>query len=104
MAEGTLAYRSPTTSAPTMLTSSSAGLLRLFKDNVTYVATVVAGLIQPPPLAGSELSSSSLSSANLLQRLDSLSSSEGSSSSLVPTLPSLTMLQSHPGTKLFMGL
>ena len=64
------------------------------------IATAVAGLICPPPLPGIELSSSL---SNPLQVLGSVLSSEGSSSSLVPTLPSLSTLQSHPGTKFVIG-
>ena len=60
------------------------------------IATAVAGLICPPPLPGTELSSSS---SNPLQVLGSVLSSEGSSSSLVPTLLSSSTLQSHTGTK-----
>ena len=105
MAEDTPASSSPTTSAPTVLTSSSAGLSRLSQDDITQIATAVAGLIRAPPLPGTELSSSSLSSpsANPLQASGSLSSSEASSSSLVPTLPSSTTLQSCPGTKFVIG-
>ena len=101
MAEDTPASSSPTTLAPTVLTSSSAGLSRLSQDDITQIATVVAGLIRAPPLPGTELSSSS--SANPLQVSGSLSSSEASSSSLVPTLPSSTTLQSRPGTKFVIG-
>ena len=99
----TPASSSPTTSAPTVLTSSSAGLSRLSQDGITQIATAVAGLIRAPPLPGTELSSSSSSSANPLQVSGSLSSSEASSSSLVPTLPSSTTLQSRPGTKFVIG-
>ena len=51
-----------------------------------------------PPIPGTELSSSSSSPLQ-----GSLSSIEGSSSSLVPMLPSLTTLQSCPGTKFVIG-
>ena len=73
----------PTTSAPTVLTYSSAGLLRLSQDDIPKIATVVADFIRPLSLPGTELSS--LSSSNPLQELGSLLSTEGSSSSLVPT-------------------
>ena len=59
--------------------------------------SMVADLILPPPLPETELLS--LSSSNPLQVLGSTLSSKGSSSSLVPTLPSLTTVQSCPGTK-----
>ena len=101
MAEDTPASSSPTTSAPTVLTSSSAGLSRLSQEDITQIATAVAGLIRPPPLPGTELSSSS--SSNPLQVLGGVSSSEGSSSSLVPTPPSSSTLQSRPGTKFVIG-
>ena len=100
MAEDTPASSSPTTSAPTVLTSSSAGLSRLSQEDITQIATAVAGLIRPPPLPGTELSSSS---SNPLQVLGGVSSSEGSSSSLVPTPPSSSTLQSRPGTKFVIG-
>ena len=99
MAKDTPASSSPTTSAPTVLTSSLAGLSRLSQEDITQIATAVAGLIRPPPLPGTELSSSS----NPLQVLGCVLSSEGSSSSLVPTPPSLSMLQSRPGTKFVIG-
>ena len=101
MAEDTPASSSPTTSAPTVLTSSSVGLSRLSQEDITQIATAVAGLIRPPPLPGTELSSSS--SSNPLQVSGDVSSSEGSSSSLVPTPPSSSTLQSRPGTKFVIG-
>ena len=99
MVEDTPASSSPTTSAPTVLSSSLAGLSRLSQDDITQIATVVAGLIHPSLLPGTEL----LSSSNSLQVLGRVLSSEGSSSSLVPTLPSSSTLQSHPGTKFVIG-
>ena len=68
---------------------------------LTQIAMAVAGLIRPPPLPGTELLSSS--SSNPLQVLGCVSSSEGSSSSLVPTPPSSSTLQSLPGTKFVIG-
>ena len=67
------------------------------------IATAVAGLIRPPPLPGTKLSSSSSSSSNSLQVLGGVSSSEGSISSLVPTPPSSSTLQSRPGNKFVIG-
>ena len=93
---------SPTTSTSTVLPSSSAGLLRFSQEDIAQIATAVAGLIRPPPSSGAELSSSS-SSANPLQVLSSASSNAASNSSLVPTLPSSTTLQSRPGTKIGIG-
>ena len=101
MTEDTSASSSPTTFVSTVLTSSSAGLLRFSQDDIPQIATAVAGFTLPLSLPGTELSSSS--SSNPLQVLGSLLSSEGSSSSLVPTLPSLTMLQSRSGTKFVIG-
>ena len=103
MAEDTPTSSSPTTSVPTVLTSSLAGLSRLSQEDITKIATAVAGLIRPPPLPGTEFSLSS--SSNLLQVLPvgGVSSSEGSSSSLVPTLPSSSTLQSRPDTKFVIG-
>ena len=86
---------------PTVLAFSSAKLFWLSQDDILQITTVVAGFIWPLSLSGTELSSSS--SSNPLQVLGSLLSSEGSSSSLVPPLPSFTMLQSHPGTKFVIG-
>ena len=99
--ENTLASSSPTALAPTVLTYSSAGLLRLSQDDIPQIATAVADFIWPLSIPGTELSS--LSSSNPLQVLGSLLSSKESSSSLVPTLPSLTMLQSYPSTKFVIG-
>ena len=101
MAENASASSSPTTLAPTVLTYSSAGLLRLSQHGITQITTVIADFIRPLSIPGTELLS--LSSSNLLQVLGSLLSSEESSSSLVPTLPSLTMLQSRPCTKFEIG-
>ena len=83
MAENTSASSLPTTSAPTMLTYSSAGLLRLSQDDILQITTAVADFIQPISIPGTQLWSLSLS--NPLQVLGSLLSSEESSSSLVPT-------------------
>ena len=83
MAENTQAFSSPTISAPTMLTYSLTGLLRLFQDDILQIATAVADFIRLLSIPGTELSS--LSSSNPLKVLGSLLSSEGSSSSLVPT-------------------
>ena len=83
MAENIPASSSPTTSAPTMLKYSSAGLLRLSQDDILQIATVVTDFIWPLSIPGTELSS--LSSSNLLQVLGSLLSSKESSSSLTPT-------------------
>ena len=83
MAENIPASSLPTTSAPTVLIYSSAGLLRLSQDNIPQIATAVADFIQPLSITGAELLS--LSSSNPLQVLGSLLSSEESSSSLVPT-------------------
>ena len=85
-----------------MLLSPSAGLLRFSQKDIAQIATVVVGLIWPLPQPRVGLSSS-LSAANPLQVLFSLSSSTGSNSSLVPTLPSSTMLQSRPGTETVIG-
>ena len=52
----------PTTLVPTVLTSSSAGLLRLSQDDVLQIAMAVAGFIRPLSLPGTELSSSLLTS------------------------------------------
>ena len=83
MVENTPASSSPTTSAPTVLTYSSAGLLRLSQDDILQITTAVADFIQQISIPGTQLSS--LSSSNLLQVLGSLlSSEESSSSSLVP--------------------
>ena len=83
MAENTPASSLPTTSAPSVLTYSSAGLLRLSQDDIPQIATAVADFIRLISIPGTELSS--LSSSNPLQVLGSLLSSEESSSSLVPT-------------------
>ena len=92
----------PTTSTSTVLQSSSAGLLRFSQEDIAQITTAVAGLIQPPPSSGAELSLS-LSSANPLQVLSIASSNAASNSSLVPTLLSSTTLQSCPGTKTGIG-
>ena len=68
---------------PSVLTYSSAGLLRLSQNDIPQITAVVADFIQPISIPGTQLSS--LSSSNPLQVLGSLLSSEGSSSSLVPT-------------------
>ena len=101
MAENIPASSLPTTLAPTMLTYSLAGLLRLSQDDIPQIATAVAAFIRPLSIPRTELSS--LSSSNPLQVLGSLLSSEESGSSLVPTLPPLTMLQSYPCTKFVIG-
>ena len=93
---------SPTTSTSTVLPSSSAGPLRFSQEDIAQITTAVVGLIRPPPSSGAELSSSS-SSVNPLQVLSSASSNAASNSSLVPTLPSSTTLQSRPGTKIGIG-
>ena len=102
MEETDIGFSSPTTSTSTMLPSLLAGLLRLSQEDIAQIATVVAGLIRPPPSSGAELSSSS-SLANPLQMLSSASSNAASNSSLVPTLLSSTTLQSCPGTKTGIG-
>ena len=83
MTENTLASSSPTTLSPTVLTYSSAGLLRLSQDDIQQIATAVADFIRPLSIPGTELLT--LSSSNPLQVLGSLLSSKESSSSLVST-------------------
>ena len=88
----------PTTSMSTVLPSPSAGLWRFSQEDIAQSATGVTGLIWHPPPPGVEWLSSS-SAAKPLQVL----SIATSNSSLVPTLPSSTMLQSHPGTETVIG-
>ena len=101
VAEDTPASSLPTTSAPTVLTCSSAGLPRLSQEDTYANRYGGSWFDSPPPLRGTELLSSS--SSNPLQVLGCVSSSEGSSSSLVPTPPSSSTLQSLPGTKFVIG-
>lgn len=82
----------PATSMSTVLTSPLAGLWRLSQEDITQIAMAMAGLIQPQPLLRIKLSSSL--SSNPMQ----VSSSSVSSGIVDSTLPSLTMLLSHPGT------
>ena len=83
MTENTPASSSPTTLSPTVLTYSSAGLLRLSQDDIQQIATAVADFIRPLSIPRTELLT--LSSSNPLQVLGSLLSSKESSSSLVST-------------------
>ena len=101
MAENTPASSSPTTSASTVLTYSSAGLLRLSQYDIPQIATVVADFIRPLSIPGTELLS--LSSSNLLQVLGSLLSSEESSKSLVPTPAFFDNASTRPCTKFDIG-